>query len=154
MKPKFLACAVAALFSTPLLAETVSQNDLDTVVVTADRNAQTLDKAAPNVSVITRKILDRAAAANLDDIALYEPGVGVASDNNRRGHAGFNIRGIGGNRILMMVDGVRVPEAYEGGGTNGAVSGRDMVEADTCARSTSSKARIPRSTAATRSAAW
>ena len=131
MKPKFLACAVAALFSTPLLAETVSQNDLDTVVVTADRNAQTLDKAAPNVSVITRKILDRAAAANLDDIALYEPGVGVASDNNRRGHAGFNIRGIGGNRILMMVDGVRVPEAYEGGGTNGAVSGRDMVEADT-----------------------
>ncbi|ASP17147.1 TonB-dependent hemoglobin/transferrin/lactoferrin receptor family protein [Neisseria sp. oral taxon 020 str. F0370] len=131
MKPKFLACAVAALFSSPLLAETVSQNDLDTVVVTADRNEQMLDKAAPNVSVITRKILDRATAANLDDIALYEPGVGVASDNNRRGHAGFNIRGIGGNRILMMVDGVRVPEAYEGGGTNGAVSGRDMVEADT-----------------------
>ena len=55
----------------------------------------------------------------------------VASDNSRRGHAGFSIRGIGGNRILMMVDGVRVPEAYEGGGTNGAVSGRDMVEPDT-----------------------
>lgn len=132
MKPTLLACAVAALFSPALHAAEAAESDaLEPVVVTADRNAQTLDKAAPNVAVIGRKTLNQAAAANIDDIALYEPGVEVASDNSRRGHAGFSIRGIGGNRILMMVDGVRVPEAYEGGGTNGAVSGRDMVEPDT-----------------------
>ena len=45
--------------------------------------------------------------------------------------AGINIRGIDGNRILMMVDGVRIPESYAGGGSNGAISGRDMVESDT-----------------------
>lgn len=132
MKPTLLACAVAALFSPALYAAEAAEFDtLEPVVVTADRNAQTLDKAAPNVAVIGRKTLNQAAAANIDDIALYEPSVEVASDNSRRGHAGFSIRGIGGNRILMMVDGVRVPEAYEGGGTNGAVSGRDMVEPDT-----------------------
>nr|WP_280529784.1 TonB-dependent hemoglobin/transferrin/lactoferrin family receptor [Kingella potus] len=132
MKPKILACAVAALFSPALYAADAAESDaLETVVVTADRNAQTLDKAAPNVSVIDRQTLNRAAASNIDDIVLYEPGVEAPSDNNRRGHAGVSIRGIGGNRILMMVDGVRIPEAYEGGGTNGAISGRDMVEPDT-----------------------
>ena len=134
LQQKILACAVASTFATPLYAanvEPIPQAELAPVLVTADRNAQTLDKAAPNVSVIGRKTLNQASAQNLDDMVLYEPGVSVPSDNNRRGHAGINIRGIDGNRILMMVDGVRIPESYAGGGSNGAISGRDMVESDT-----------------------
>ena len=133
MKKKAIACVVGAVFSGQLYAVQmpVAQAEIEPVVVTADRNAQTLDKAAPNVSVIGRKILNQASAQNLDDIVMYESGVSVPSDNNRRGHAGINIRGIDGNRILMMVDGVRIPESYAGGGSNGAISGRDMVESDT-----------------------
>ncbi|WP_308187169.1 TonB-dependent hemoglobin/transferrin/lactoferrin family receptor [Neisseria subflava] len=133
MKKKAIACVVGAVFSGQLYAAQmpVAQAEIEPVVVTADRNAQTLDKAAPNVSVIGRKTLNQASAQNLDDIVLYEPGVSVPSDNNRRGHAGINIRGIDGNRILMMVDGVRIPESYAGGGSNGTISGRDMVESDT-----------------------
>lgn len=133
MKKKAIACVVGAVFSGQLYAAQmpVAQAEIEPVVVTADRNAQTLDKAAPNVSVIGRKTLNQASAQNLDDIVMYEPGVSVPSDNNRRGHAGINIRGIDGNRILMMVDGVRIPESYAGGGSNGAISGRDMVESDT-----------------------
>ena len=133
MKKKAFACVVGAVFSGQLYAAQmpVAQAEIEPVVVTADRNAQTLDKAAPNVSVIGRKTLNQASAQNLDDIVIYESGVSVPSDNNRRGHAGINIRGIDGNRILMMVDGVRIPESYAGGGSNGAISGRDMVESDT-----------------------
>ncbi|MGN6972641.1 TonB-dependent hemoglobin/transferrin/lactoferrin family receptor [Neisseria sp. P0006.S006] len=133
MKKKSIACVVGAVFSGQLYAAQmpVAQAEIEPVVVTADRNAQTLDKAAPNVSVIGRKTLNQASAQNLDDIVMYESGVSVPSDNNRRGHAGINIRGIDGNRILMMVDGVRIPESYAGGGSNGAISGRDMVESDT-----------------------
>ena len=133
MKKKAIACVVGAVFSGQLYAAQipVAQAEIEPVVVTADRNAQTLDKAAPNVSVIGRKTLNQASAQNLDDIVMYESGVSVPSDNNRRGHAGINIRGIDGNRILMMVDGVRIPESYAGGGSNGAISGRDMVESDT-----------------------
>lgn len=133
MKKKAIACVVGAVFSGQLYAAQmpVVQAEIEPVVVTADRNAQTLDKAAPNVSVIGRKTLNQASAQNLDDIVMYESGVSVPSDNNRRGHAGINIRGIDGNRILMMVDGVRIPESYAGGGSNGAISGRDMVESDT-----------------------
>ncbi|WP_295710898.1 TonB-dependent hemoglobin/transferrin/lactoferrin family receptor [uncultured Neisseria sp.] len=133
MKKKAIAGVVGAVFSGQLYAAQmpVAQAEIEPVVVTADRNAQTLDKAAPNVSVIGRKTLNQASAQNLDDIVMYESGVSVPSDNNRRGHAGINIRGIDGNRILMMVDGVRIPESYAGGGSNGAISGRDMVESDT-----------------------
>ena len=133
MKKKAIACVVGAVFSGQLYAAQmpVAQAEIEPVVVTADRNAQTLDKAAPNVSVIGRKTLNQASAQNLDDIVMYESGVSVPSDNNRRGHAGINIRGIDGNRILMMVDGVRIPESYAGGGSNGSISGRDMVESDT-----------------------
>ena len=133
MKKKAIACVIGAVFSGQLYAAQmpVAQAEIEPVVVTADRNAQTLDKAAPNVSVIGRKTLNQASAQNLDDIVMYESGVSVPSDNNRRGHAGINIRGINGNRILMMVDGVRIPESYAGGGSNGAISGRDMVESDT-----------------------
>ena len=133
MKKKAIACVVGAVFSGQLYAAQmpVAQAEIEPVVVTADRNAQTLDKAAPNVSVVGRKTLNQASAQNLDDIVMYEPGVSVPSDNNRRGHASINIRGIDGNRILMMVDGVRIPESYAGGGSNGAISGRDMVESDT-----------------------
>lgn len=133
MKKKAIACVIGAVFSGQLYAAQmpVAQAEIEPVVVTADRNAQTLDKAAPNVSVIGRKTLNQASAQNLDDIVMYESGVSVPSNNNRRGHAGINIRGIDGNRILMMVDGVRIPESYAGGGSNGAISGRDMVESDT-----------------------
>ena len=133
MKQKAVACALGALFSHNLYAADAqtARAELEPVLVTADRNAQTLDKAAPNVSVVSRKTLDQASAGKLSDIVLYEPGVEVPTDNNRRGSAGVNIRGITGNRILMMVDGVRIPEAYVGGGSNAATSGRDVVEPDT-----------------------
>ena len=84
LQQKILACAVASIFATPLYAadvQPVQQAELAPVLVTADRNAQTLDKAAPNVSVIGRKTLNQASAQNLDDMVLYEPGVSVPSDN-------------------------------------------------------------------------
>lgn len=132
MKPTLLTLSVSALFAPAAFAAEPEQYiELDTITVTADRAAQKLDQAAPNVAVVTRRTLNQASAADLDDALMYEAGVGVPSDNNRRGHAGVNIRGIGGNRILMMVDGVRIPESYAGGGGNGAISGRDLTEPDT-----------------------
>ena len=49
MKKKAIACVVGAVFSGQLYAAQipVAQAEIEPVVVTADRNAQTLDKAAP-----------------------------------------------------------------------------------------------------------
>lgn len=66
-----------------------------------DRQDQTLGEAlrdVPNASV-------RSAPARL--------AVGAASSAFARdGNTGINIRGLGGNRVLMTVDGVRMPRSY------------------------------------------
>ena len=71
LQQKILACAVASTFATPLYAanvEPIPQAELAPVLVTADRNAQTLDKAAPNVSVIGRKTLNPHCSGGRDQM--------------------------------------------------------------------------------------
>lgn len=120
----FLAC-VTVISPALALAETVPA-ELDPVQVTTDRSRKKLSETAPNTTVVDRDRLDAGPAGNIADAIRYEPGVSVASDPNRRGNAGFTIRGIGGNRILMLIDGIRLPDAYLGGGT--AISSRDYVD--------------------------
>lgn len=119
-----LAAAWPALAATPA--------ELETVQVTAHRSSKPLAETAPNASVISRHKLDDQLVRDIADAVKYEPGVEVATDPARRGNAGYTIRGIDGNRILMLIDGIRLPESYAGGGSNnGAVSGRDYVELET-----------------------
>ncbi|MBN3006459.1 TonB-dependent hemoglobin/transferrin/lactoferrin family receptor [Chromobacterium alkanivorans] len=119
-----LAAAWPALAATPA--------ELETVQVTAHRSSKPLAETAPNASVISRHKLDDQLVRDIADAVKYEPGVEVATDPARRGNAGYTIRGIDGNRILMLIDGIRLPESYTGGGNNGgAISGRDYVELET-----------------------
>lgn len=78
----------------------MSSDVIDTTRVGADPS-RTLGEALqdlPNVSV-------RDAPARLS--------VGAASSSFARdGNTGINIRGLGGNRVLMTVDGVRLPRSY------------------------------------------
>ena len=127
--PLTLAGLCLSAITLPALADTVT--NLDTVTVSATRNAQTIQHSAPNISVLNRTQLDQQATGNIEDILQDEPGVSVATDPARRGHNGPTIRGMDGNRILMLIDGQRLPDSYSGGGGNGAISGRDYVEPDT-----------------------
>jgi hemoglobin/transferrin/lactoferrin receptor protein len=64
-------------------------------------------------------------AADIKDLIRFEPGVSVhraparfgaaSGTTGRDGNAGFNIRGLEGNRVLVQVDGVRVPDGFEFG---------------------------------------
>ncbi|UTH76690.1 TonB-dependent hemoglobin/transferrin/lactoferrin family receptor [Chromobacterium sp. IIBBL 290-4] len=112
----------------PAFADSVPQ--METVQVTAHRTEKPLAETAPNASVISRHKLDDRLIRDISDAAKYEPGVDVAADPARRGNAGWTIRGIDGNRILMLIDGVRLPEGYSG--RQGIYeSGRDFVELET-----------------------
>ena len=103
--------------------------EMEAINVTATRSAKKLNELAPNTDVINRRQLNETLANDIKDAVRYEPGVDVSTDPSRRGNAGYTIRGIDGNRVLMLIDGLRLPEAYGGGGNgNGAVSGRDFVE--------------------------
>ncbi len=103
-------------------------HELDTVVVTATRTERSVLDIPGTASVIDEATVERRLYRNIKDLVRYEPGVDVQNDPLRFGLAGFTIRGIGGNRVQMSVDGVRIPDAFSIGTFQ---SGRrNMVDVD------------------------
>jgi hemoglobin/transferrin/lactoferrin receptor protein len=102
---------------------------LDAVTSTATRTPLAIDDVAGTVSVITAEELERQNAHTMADIVRYEPGVSVGNSPSRTGATNFTIRGIGGNRVLTLVDGLRTPDfpaTNEGAGTYT----RDFIDLD------------------------
>lgn len=93
---------------------------LDTVTSTATRNPTAINDVAGTVSVITAEELERRNAVRMQDIIRYEPGVSVGNQPSRAGATNYVIRGMGGNRVLVLVDGLPTtdfPQSNEGPGT-------------------------------------
>ena len=104
----------------------------ETVVVTATRTERPQDEVAATVSVVTDADIDAAVAQHIGDLVRFEPGVSVAGTGSRFGRSGFAIRGMGGNRVVTLVDGVRVAEAFAFGPFLNAR--RDFVDVESLAR--------------------
>ena len=116
-----------------------SGNDDSAVTVIATRTAKKVADVPATVSVITARQIDDQLVTDIKDLVRYEPGVSVRSSpsrftaaggsTGRDSNAGFNIRGLEGNRVLIQVDGVRVPDAFAFGAQS---AGRgDYVALDT-----------------------
>lgn len=126
MTPRPLALSLAAAFAclgptTQAAAETV----LDTVSVEASAPEEAVDETA-TASTITREQLSRETALSIKDAVRYEAGVSVSNNPSRFGQAGFNIRGVDGDRVAMEIDGVRLPDEFKTGGY--ANAGRNLVD--------------------------
>jgi hemoglobin/transferrin/lactoferrin receptor protein len=92
------------------------------VSVIATRTATPVDEVPATVSVYTSADIETLLATDIKDLIRYEPGVSVISQPARFGAAlgtagrggkeGFTIRGLGGDRVLMIVDGIRQPDGF------------------------------------------
>src|SRR5918995_3177282 len=83
---------------------------LDAVTTAATRTRRPLDDVPATVSVITTEDIDRENMQDVRDLVRNEPGVTVGNNPFRAGYQNFLIRGISGNRVLLMVDGMRMPD--------------------------------------------
>jgi hemoglobin/transferrin/lactoferrin receptor protein len=111
-----LVSALALTWAAPSAAQSAAaQLDPVEVVGVADRLARSVEQTAASVSVIGRDEIERNAATSLRDVLRYEPGVTVESSAGRFGLGDIGIRGIGGNRVLMLVDGIPLPDSYRVG---------------------------------------
>ena len=119
-------------------ADAPPADDRDKITITATRVAQSVDDVPATVTVITDKRIEDELATDIKDLMRFEPGVSVRSSPGRFGaalgatgrdrNAGFNIRGLEGNRVLIQTDGIRVPDSYAFGPT---ANGRgDYVDLD------------------------
>ncbi|MGB3265241.1 MAG: TonB-dependent hemoglobin/transferrin/lactoferrin family receptor [Microcoleus sp.] len=101
------------------------------ITVTGTRTPRSLQESPATVTVIDANEIERNLVQNLDDLVRYEPGISASRSPNRYGFQDFNIRGIEGNRVLIQVDGVRLPEAFEFGSTQ---LGRNYIDPETLRR--------------------
>lgn len=108
-------------------AGTVAQ-ELESVTVVATRTARTLGEVEATISVYEQEDIERRLVRDIQDLVRYEPGVSVGGTGSRFGLDGFTIRGVGGNRVLTMVDGIRMAEEFSFGPF--LSSRRDLVDVD------------------------
>ncbi|NNE06478.1 MAG: TonB-dependent hemoglobin/transferrin/lactoferrin family receptor [Xanthomonadales bacterium] len=102
--------------------------ELEPVVVVATKISRPVSEVAGQVSVIDRDDIRQHLVEDLDDLLRYEPGLNAETDGTRFGLAGFNIRGIGGNRVAVEVDGVPLRDRFAiGSYSNG---GQELLETE------------------------
>ncbi|WP_420478857.1 TonB-dependent hemoglobin/transferrin/lactoferrin family receptor [Brevundimonas sp. FT23028] len=127
MRTLLLSAGLAALTAaaSPALAQTAGRQEatrLPPVSVLATRTETRPDEAPATVSVITDRQIEAELVTDIKDLVRFEPGVSVVSQpqrfgaalgtTGRGGNEGFTIRGMGGDRVLMVIDGVRVPDGF------------------------------------------
>lgn len=98
---------------------------LKEVVISASRVEEDASKVAATVTVITGDDADRRNASNLEELLDGEVGVSVRalpsrvqtafSGTGRGGNEGINIRGLEGDQVNLLVDGVSLPSSYSFG---------------------------------------
>ena len=137
----FAAASTAALLATVAHAADTAPADaveVDKVTVTATRSEKSVIKVPATVTVISSDEIEDGLVKDIKDLVRDEPGVSVrtaparftaaGASTGRDGNAGFNIRGLEGNRVLIVVDGVRVPDGFAFGAQS---TGRgDYVDLD------------------------
>ncbi len=82
------------------------------VSVTATRTERATDDVPATVTTIHAEDMERGLVRDIRDLIRYEPGISAPNDPDRFGASGFNIRGLTENRVVLQVDGVRLPDFF------------------------------------------
>ena len=137
-----LTCHVCGLHaqtaSAPLTGSLqTAAASLKEVVISGSRSERALEDLPMTIEVVVAKDIEdgpvrdiRDAAKNISNVSVRRAPArfGVTQGaTGREGNAGFNIRGLEGNRVLMLVDGIRIPRSYSFGVN---AFGRDALSID------------------------
>jgi len=95
---------------------------LERIVVTAvaSRAPEPLGATPASVSIIEREDLERTHARDIRDALRYEPDISVEYAAARFGLGNIAIRGLEGNRVQYLEDGIRLPDTYKIGSFSNA----------------------------------
>ena len=118
-QPLALAARLALIAPLTVFAQAaqpVAQATLPKLTVTANRIESKEDDVPATVTSTTRSQLDRRAIGSTVDLFADEPDVAMGRDVRRFGGTRPNVRGLEDNRVVQLVDGVRLTDYYNGGG--------------------------------------
>jgi outer membrane receptor protein involved in Fe transport len=98
----------------------VGDSDLEEVVVTATRTPVPLSRATGSPTLLTREQIDATpfrGGHQIDDLLRYVPGLQPSTLSSRYNHPtaqALSIRGLGGRRGLVLLDGVPLNDGFGG----------------------------------------
>jgi len=122
-----LCTAPAALSEEPDSEPDSGPELMDQIVVVANKDERSIREIAANVTVLSRADLNSQLATSVSDVFRYIPGVDYEGAGTRFGTEGINIRGIGGNRVAIQVDGIPLTDQFDTGSFSNAT--RDFIDA-------------------------
>lgn len=108
-------------------ADNYVDEPIDQIVVVAHKDERSVREIAANVTVLSRTDLNDELAVSLAEMFRYVPGIDYEAAGTRFGTEGISIRGIGGNRVAILVDGVPMPDQFDTGSFSNAT--RDFIDA-------------------------
>jgi len=116
----FPAVLLALIACSPLKAQEV-KDDMLKITVTGTKSESTVKDYAGSVDVIDKDDYDKSPSVDIRNLLKNVPGVTTRKTTRSgvRGTPGIsdvNIRGLDGDRILFLIDGIRLPDRYEYGG--------------------------------------
>ncbi len=110
-----LASAIAAASLTAIPAYAQTNNELEPVIVTATRTAQTADQTIAPVTVITEADIQKSGANSMFELLQGQPGVTMTSSGGYGKPSSLFLRGTESNHVLLLIDGLKVGSATTGG---------------------------------------
>lgn len=123
-------CASAQALLPPAAAASAIQADapataLPAITNTATRTDRRVDDVPATVSVVPAADIEAAGARDIKDLFRNQVDLSVRAapgrfglalgSTGRAGNEGINIRGLEGNQVLMLVDGIRMPGSFSFG---------------------------------------
>ena len=124
-----LCAALFSAASTNVVAQQVELDDevLDEIVVVAHKHARPVSDIAATVTILTQADINDTLSNSFSDVLRYTPGVDYETSGTRFGNESINIRGIGGNRVATLVDGVPLGDQFDVGSFSNATN--DFINA-------------------------
>ena len=107
------------------LGNIYAEDEVQEVVVISSKYPVPLQEVVGSVDSISLENMETRMVSDLSDMLDKTIGVSVSKRNvsGRAYNDGISIRGLGGKRVNILIDGIRVAEAYTG-------YGRDVVDVD------------------------
>ncbi|MEJ2299671.1 MAG: TonB-dependent receptor [Woeseiaceae bacterium] len=103
-----------------------TEGPIEQIVVVAHKDARSIRDVAAHVTSLSRAALENELATSAEDAFRYVPGIDYETAGMRFGAEGINIRGIGGNRVATLVDGVPLSDQFGVGSFSNAT--RDFID--------------------------
>jgi len=113
LRQSALAAALFAIFASA--HADAPATDLDHVVVTATRTAQTQDQTLAAVTVIDRAEIDRLQPSSLADLLRGTPGMSLSNTGGPGKATSMFLRGTESDHVLVLIDGIKLGSATSGG---------------------------------------